>query len=61
MIPHSHCVTMGFHSNPSAPVEQHLYFKEAIQDLVSNNCRVLSHVNANECVLEIGKVFRIIS
>lgn len=58
MIPHSHWVTMGFHSNSSAPVEQYLYLEEAIQHLVSNNCKALSHVNANEGVLEIEKGFQ---
>lgn len=49
---------MGFHSNSSAPVEQYLYLEEAIQHLVSNNCRALSHVNANERILEIEKGFQ---
>lgn len=58
MIPQSHWVAMGSHSNSSAPVEQYLYLEEAIQHPVSNNCRALSHVNANECVLETEKGFR---
>lgn len=49
MTPHSHWVTMGFHSNSSAPVEQYLYLEEAIQHLVSNYCRASSHVNA-KCI-----------
>lgn len=60
MIPHSHWVTMGLHSNSFAPIEQYLYLEkeDAVQHPVSSNGRAWSHVNANECVLEIGKGFQ---
>lgn len=54
---------MDLHSNSFAPVEQYLYLEkgDTVQHPVSINSRVWSHGNANECVLEIGKVFSIIS
>lgn len=51
---------MGLHSNSFAPIEQDLYLEkeDTIQHPVSSNGRAWSHVDADECVLEMGKGFQ---